>query len=96
LRNDVSRLAIDPASDGNQAMQRGMAMTEVQVTATNTIADLLAAHPSAARVLVDHRMHCVGCDIAPFETIGDACAIYGINSGEFFADLRRAIETMDN
>lgn len=65
-------------------------MSEMHVTANNTIAELLAVHPAAARVLVNHRMHCVGCDIAPFETIGDACAIYGVAVEELFADLHVA------
>lgn len=62
-------------------------MSDSHLTANTTIAELLATHPSAARVLVSHRMHCVGCDIAPFETIGDACAIYGIALDDFFADI---------
>lgn len=65
-------------------------MSEIQLTANNTIAELLATQPVAARVLVDRRMHCVGCDIAAFETIGDACAIYGVDVEELLADVHRA------
>jgi hybrid cluster-associated redox disulfide protein len=70
-----------------------MAANEVPLTANNTIAELLATHPVAARVLIDRRMHCVGCDVAPFETIRDACAIYGVAIDEFLEDIRRAIAT---
>jgi hybrid cluster-associated redox disulfide protein len=34
-------------------------------------------------------MHCAGCAIAPFETIGEACAIYGVSVKELLAALDR-------
>jgi hybrid cluster-associated redox disulfide protein len=60
------------------------------ITPNNTIAELLGAHPAAAGVLVRYRMHCVGCDIAQFETIEDACGIYGVPIEEFFGAIERA------
>jgi hybrid cluster-associated redox disulfide protein len=48
------------------------------VTPDSTVAELLAQRPGAARVLISHGMHCVGCAIAPFEAIAEACAIYGV------------------
>jgi hybrid cluster-associated redox disulfide protein len=60
-----------------------------RVSANDTIEVLLTRHPRAARVLVDHGMHCVGCAIAPFETIGEACAIYGVSVTELLAALDR-------
>jgi hybrid cluster-associated redox disulfide protein len=59
------------------------------VSANDTIEVLLTRHPRAARVLVDHGMHCAGCAIAPFETIGEACAIYGVSVKELLAALDR-------
>jgi hybrid cluster-associated redox disulfide protein len=35
-------------------------------------------------------MHCVGCAIAPFETIAEACAIYGLSVEALFAALDRS------
>lgn len=57
------------------------------LTPESTIADLLATAPAAARLLVARGMHCVGCEIAPFETIAEACAIYGVAVQELFADI---------
>lgn len=69
----------------------------LQLTPNHTIAELLTAHPVAARVLVDHRMHCVGCDIAAFETIADACAIYGVAVEELFTEIQQAsLEEKEN
>ena len=68
-----------------------MTTESLRLAPSNTIAELLAICPVAARVLVGHRMHCVGCDIAPFETIADACAVYGVSVEAIFAEIHRAM-----
>lgn len=52
-----------------------------------TVADALLKRPSAARILVNHRMHCVGCAIAPFETLEEACGVYGVSLRDLLAEL---------
>ena len=61
-------------------------MTE-SLTASTTVADVLLRRPLAARILVDHRMHCVGCAIAPFETLAEAFEIYGVSLAGLLAEL---------
>ena len=56
--------------------------------ADETVAALLAREPRAARVLLDHGMHCVGCAVAPFETLAEICVIYGVSLEQLIADLR--------
>ena len=56
--------------------------------ANETVAALLAREPRAARVLLNHGMHCVGCAIAPFETLADICAIYGVSVEQLIVELR--------
>jgi hybrid cluster-associated redox disulfide protein len=63
--------------------------TSHRVSADDTIDALLTRQPSAARVLIDRRMHCVGCAIAPFETIREACGIYAVSVGELLKALDR-------
>ena len=53
-----------------------------------TVAALLAREPRAGRVLLDHGMHCVGCAIAPFETLAEICVIYGVSLEQLLVDLR--------
>ena len=65
--------------------------TSPSVSANDTIEALLT-RPGAARVLVDRGMHCVGCAIAPFETIAEACAIYGVPVEELLAALDRSAD----
>jgi len=54
------------------------------------LADLMAAWPATIPVFLRHRMLCVGCLIAPFHTIADACAEYGLDEDAFTAELRAA------
>jgi hybrid cluster-associated redox disulfide protein len=56
--------------------------------ADETVAALLARESRAARVLLDHGMHCVGCAIAPFETLAEICVIYGVSLEHLIVDLR--------
>ena len=56
--------------------------------ADETVAALLAREPRAARVLLSHGMHCVGCAIAPFETLAEICLIYGVSLEQLMVELR--------
>ena len=57
-----------------------------------TIAEVLALDPRTAPVFCRHGMACVGCAIAPFETLAGAAATYAISIEELLADLA-SIET---
>jgi hybrid cluster-associated redox disulfide protein len=60
------------------------------LTASTTVAEVLLKRPFAARILVNHHMHCVGCAIAPFETLAEACEIYGVSLRGLLAELNAA------
>jgi hybrid cluster-associated redox disulfide protein len=55
-----------------------------------TVSRLLASQPAAAAVFVRHGMACVGCAMAPFDTLADAAAAYGLALQAFLADLAHA------
>lgn len=46
--------------------------------------------PAMVGVFLAHRMLCVGCPIAPFHTVIDACAEYGLDEALFRAELHAA------
>jgi hybrid cluster-associated redox disulfide protein len=52
------------------------------------VSDVLAAAPAAAGVFVRHRMGCVGCAFARFETVGEVAEVYGLDPQE----LTRSVE----
>jgi len=66
--------------------------TSKAVKRDDLVADILAGSPGAARLLLDRGMHCVGCAIAPFETIAEACTIYGVSIERLLRDLASSIE----
>lgn len=51
------------------------------------MAGLLASRPDAAGILVSHGMHCIGCAIARFETVAEACAIYGVSAEQLLLEI---------
>ena len=59
---------------------------------TMSIDDVMRVWPQTIRVVLDHRMQCVGCPLARFQTLSDACKEHGVDEDLFLADIRRAIE----
>lgn len=47
--------------------------------------------PELANLFLERGMVCFGCPIAPFHTVIDACAEYGLDEIAFRAALHRAI-----
>jgi hybrid cluster-associated redox disulfide protein len=56
---------------------------------------LLDLWPQTARVFLDHRMSCVGCPVAAFETIEEVARIYEQDSGRLLHALRQCAEAGD-
>jgi hybrid cluster-associated redox disulfide protein len=46
--------------------------------------------PATIRVFLDFRMKCVGCPIAAFQTINDACREHEVDRAKFLQALRLA------
>lgn len=55
------------------------------------VAEVLSRWPQAMRVFFRHHMLCVGCAMAPFETLADVAAIYGLDLDQFFSELEQTI-----
>lgn len=55
-----------------------------------TVAEVIDRCPQAASVFTRFRMACLGCPMAPFETLGEAVAVYRIGYEEFLHALRFA------
>jgi hybrid cluster-associated redox disulfide protein len=48
--------------------------------------------PATIRVFLKYRMHCVGCPIACFHVVADACREHGADCESFLSDLRAAMD----
>uniref|UniRef100_UPI004048D7BB hypothetical protein n=1 Tax=Yoonia sp. TaxID=2212373 RepID=UPI004048D7BB len=53
--------------------------------------DMMARWPETIGVFLRHKMLCVGCLVAPFHTLVDACAEYGLEIEALNAELAACI-----
>ena len=61
-----------------------------------TISEILQRWPQTADVFLRHRMACVGCAIAPFETLAEVSKIYQVNLEKFLLELQDASQSTVN
>lgn len=57
-----------------------------------TIAEVLAFPGRAAEVFGRRQMACVGCTMAPFDTVAEAARVYGVEPERLAAELGSAID----
>lgn len=65
------------------------------ITTEARIDQVLNEYPAAAQVFLTWGMHCVGCPIARFESIAEACRIYQRPLDRFLAELQIACSSGD-
>lgn len=62
------------------------------VTKDTIIGEILDANAEAAApFFFEIGMHCLGCPSARGETVGEACAVHGVNADELIEKLNKAI-----
>ena len=57
-------------------------------TADLMVDDVMRRWPSTIRVFLDFRMRCVGCPIATFHTVDEACDEHSIDPAALLSELR--------
>lgn len=67
-------------------------MQVLSIGAETTVDELMRRWPATVRVLLDSRMLCVGCPIAPFHTVAEACVAHGIAQDSFETRLAAAMD----
>lgn len=55
------------------------------------VSDVLSEYPKTLPVFLKYEMLCVGCLVAPFHTIEDACLEHNLDEDAFLQDLMVAI-----
>jgi hybrid cluster-associated redox disulfide protein len=68
-------------------------MKHLQLEAGLTVVEVLARWPQTIPVFIRHRMACVGCAMAPFETLAEVAAIYRLDLNCFLNELQQAVES---
>ena len=67
-------------------------MAQPKLEADLIVADVLARWPQIIPVFTHHRMGCVGCAMAPFETLAEVAAIYELDLNCFLNELTQTID----
>ena len=67
-------------------------MEQLKLTADLMVADVLDRWPQTIPVFTHHRMGCVGCAMAPFETLVEVAAIYALDLRCFLNELEQIID----
>ncbi len=57
------------------------------VTKDTTIGDILRIKPSAAPVLMEIGMHCLGCPASQGETVEEAAMVHGVDVDELVTKM---------
>lgn len=55
-------------------------MERFTISADENMSEVIAAHPEVATVLMDIGMGCIYCPASQAESIGEACAVHGIDA----------------
>jgi len=59
-------------------------------TADLSVAEVMEHWPNTIKVFLKYQTACVGCEMAPFETIASAAEIYALPLHIFLTDLEQA------
>lgn len=62
-------------------------MADFKVTEDSVIGDILDHDADTAPFFLDMGMHCLGCPSARSESIGQACAVHGVDPAELVKKL---------
>jgi len=46
---------------------------------TACVHDIMTRWPATLAIFIRYRMLCIGCEVAPFHTVADACAEHGLD-----------------
>lgn len=55
--------------------------------------EIMRRWPATIRVMIRHRMLCIGCPIGIFHTVADAAAAHAIDEAAFSAELLAAMRS---
>lgn len=66
------------------------------ITEATLIGDLVEAHPEIIDTLLSYGVHCIGCDVSPYEPLGDGFRSHGMSDSEIKDAIGRLNEIIAN
>ena len=70
-------------------------MEPLTISSNMTPAEVMQRWPATIPVFIRHCLACVGCPFAPFETLAEIPAIYGLRVDDFVRELQQTIDAID-
>lgn len=61
-----------------------------EITKEMSISEVAMKYPKTAFVFMDYGLHCIGCPMAPSETIEEAAKLHRIDLKKILEDLNKA------
>lgn len=58
------------------------------------VSEVLRDWPETIHIFVRHRLACVGCTMADYETVSSAAEIYGLVLEDFLSELQEVVEVV--
>ncbi len=65
---------------------------ERRITPEMLVDEVVDRYPETIPVFIRHRMQCVGCHVARFETIAGGAAIYEVDLNDLLQELNAAVD----
>lgn len=56
-----------------------------------SVSEIMTRWPDTMAVFIRHNMFCIGCAIAPFHTVAEACTAHALDAVIICTDLNRVI-----
>ncbi|MEA3513898.1 MAG: DUF1858 domain-containing protein [Nanoarchaeota archaeon] len=75
-QEDESKQQDKPEEKENEAKKDRL------ITEDMTIGNIVSDYPSAAAVMMEYGLHCIGCHVAEWETLEQGCKAHGISKEE--------------
>jgi hybrid cluster-associated redox disulfide protein len=73
-----------------------MTMEHAKLTADLTVAEVMDRWPQTIPIFFRYRMACVGCPIAPFETLAEVATIFSLDLDGFVNELQQTIQIKEH
>src|SRR5205823_13999326 len=81
----------DKESQGGLLQAARLTEASMAIAFDSPVDQVMSGWPATIRVFLDFRMGCVGCPIACFHTVDDACREHGVDRNAFLNALRSVV-----
>ncbi|MEP9390212.1 DUF1858 domain-containing protein [Mesorhizobium sp. KR9-304] len=68
-------------------------MKPATIDPSMTVDEIMRRWPATIRVMICHKMLCIGCPIGIFHTVSDACEAHALDKDVFSMELLKAMRS---